>query len=163
MITITLKMSFDPCKLNGSLYLANRFIERVIKLIKNNGIHGIEVDIKPESNIIEEIRKISIKGKRNITIAIIQKYVCGYYGIPISSLNLKTRKREIVQARQIAMYFSKNLTKSSLATIGSQIGDKDHATVLHACKVVNNLYDTEKRYKLQIDELEKSLKYYEKS
>jgi chromosomal replication initiator protein len=56
------------------------------------------------------------------------------------------------------MYFSKNLTKSSLATIGSQIGDKDHATVLHACKTVNNLLETDKRFKVQIDEIEKRLK-----
>jgi len=70
----------------------------------------------------------------------------------------KTRKREIVQARQVAMYFSKNLTKSSLATIGAQIGGKDHATVLHACKTVNNLIDTDKRFRTQITEIEKKLK-----
>jgi chromosomal replication initiator protein len=63
-----------------------------------------------------------------------------------------------VQARQIAMYFAKNLTKSSLATIGSQIGGKDHATVLHACKTVNNLIDTDKRFRGYIDEIEKKLK-----
>ena len=71
----------------------------------------------------------------------------------------KTRKREIVQARQVAMYFSKNLTKSSLATIGSQIGGKDHATVLHACKTVNNLVETDKTFRNQIEELEKKLKF----
>ena len=73
-------------------------------------------------------------------------------------LQSNTRKREIVQARQIAMFFSKSLTKSSLATIGSQIGDKDHATVLHACKTVNNLIETDKRFRLQLDEIEKRLK-----
>jgi chromosomal replication initiator protein len=56
------------------------------------------------------------------------------------------------------MYFSKNLTKSSLALIGSQIGGKDHATVLHACKTVNNLLDTDKRFRLYIEEIEKKLK-----
>ena len=70
----------------------------------------------------------------------------------------KTRKREIVQARQVSMFFSKNMTKSSLASIGAQIGGKDHATVLHACKTVNNLIETDNRFRLQVDEIEKKLK-----
>ena len=65
---------------------------------------------------------------------------------------------EANQARQIAMYFSKILTKSSLATIGSQIGGKDHATVLHACKTVNNLSETDKRFRVFIEDIEKKLK-----
>jgi chromosomal replication initiator protein len=74
-------------------------------------------------------------------------------------LQSRTRKREIVQARQVAMYFSKSLTKSSLAKIGAQIGGKDHATVLHACKTVNNLMDTDKHFKSQIEDIEKKLKF----
>jgi chromosomal replication initiator protein len=73
-------------------------------------------------------------------------------------LQVKTRKREIVQARQVAMFFSKSMTKASLATIGSQIGGKDHATVLHACKTVNNLIETDKRFMQSIREIEKKLK-----
>jgi chromosomal replication initiator protein len=84
--------------------------------------------------------------------------VCNYYNIGLEQLQSKTRKREIVQARQVAMFFSKTLTKSSLATIGSQIGGKDHATVLHACKTVNNLIETDKRFRMQVDEIEKKLK-----
>ena len=84
--------------------------------------------------------------------------VGNYYNIGLEQLQSKTRKREIVQARQVAMFFSKTLTKSSLATIGSQIGGKDHATVLHACKTVNNLIETDKRFRLQVDEIEKKLK-----
>jgi chromosomal replication initiator protein len=63
-----------------------------------------------------------------------------------------------VQARQIAMYFSKNLTQSSLASIGSQIGGKDHATVLHACRTVTNLKEIDKNFRLSIDEIENKLK-----
>lgn len=58
----------------------------------------------------------------------------------------KTRKREIVEARQIAMSMSKLFTRASLATIGSEIGGKDHATVLHACKTINNLMDTDQKF-----------------
>ena len=57
----------------------------------------------------------------------------------VTTLQSKTRKRHIVQARQLAMFFAKKLTKASLANIGQQIGHRDHATVLHACKTVDNL------------------------
>jgi chromosomal replication initiator protein len=63
----------------------------------------------------------------------------------------------VVQARQIAMFFSKQFTKSSLANIGAQCGGKDHATVLHACKTVNNLIETDKQFKAYVDELEKKI------
>lgn len=95
---------------------------------------------------------------REVSIDYIQKVVCDYFNIAIEMINSKTRKREVVQARQIAMYFSKNLTKSSLAAIGLNCGNKDHATVLHACRTVNNLIDTDKRFKTYIDELEKKIK-----
>lgn len=107
----------------------------------------------------ERVKNIlsTIKGKKQITIDYIQKIVCEYFNLTIEQLHFKTRKREIVQARQIAMYFSKNLTKSSLATIGSKIGGKVHATVLHACKTVNNLSETDKKFRFQIEDLEKKL------
>lgn len=107
---------------------------------------------------IEMINKIVKQSKHEITIDYIQKIVCDYFNMPTDSLQSKTRKREIVQARQIAMYFSKTLTKSSLASIGAQIGNKDHATVLHACKTVNNLIDTDKHFRVDVEEIEKRLK-----
>ena len=107
---------------------------------------------------MELINKIIKQSKHEITIDYIQKIVCDYFNMTSDSLQSKTRKREIVQARQIAMFFSKSLTKSSLASIGAQIGQKDHATVLHACKTVNNLIDTDKQFKMDVDEIEKRLK-----
>jgi chromosomal replication initiator protein len=94
---------------------------------------------------------------REVSIDYIQKVVCDYFDLPIELLKSKTRKREVVQARQIAMYFAKSMTKSSLATIGMHCGGKDHATVLHACRTVNNLMDTDKRFRAYIEELEKKL------
>ena len=94
---------------------------------------------------------------REVSIDYIQKVVCDYFDIPVEIMKSKTRKREIVQARQLAMYFSKQLTKSSLAHIGKHCGNKDHATVLHACKTVNNLADTDKRFKGYISDIEKRL------
>ena len=95
---------------------------------------------------------------REISIDYIQKVVCDYFSLPLELINSKTRKREIVQARQLAMFFSKKHTKSSLATIGLHCGNKDHATVLHACRTVNNLLETDKRFRVYVEEIDKKLK-----
>ncbi len=94
---------------------------------------------------------------REVSIDYIQKVVCDYFELPIEMLKSKTRKREVVQARQISMYFSKKMTKSSLASIGAHCGGKDHATVLHACRTVLNLSETDKQFKVYLEDLEKRL------
>ena len=94
---------------------------------------------------------------REVSIEYIQKVVCDYFDLPIEMLKSKTRKREVVQARQISMYFSKKMTKSSLANIGAHCGGKDHATVLHACRTVVNLSETDKQFRHYLEELEKKL------
>lgn len=127
----------------------------MISLLAQATLNKREITLDLAKEMIDKLIKNT---KREISIDYIQKVVCSYFNVPVEMLQSNTRKREIVQARQIAMFFSKNLTKSSLATIGSQIGDKDHATVLHACKTVHNLLDTDKRFRIQIDEIEKRLK-----
>jgi len=77
--------------------------------------------------------------------------------LDVDTLQSKTRKRHVVQARQLAMFFAKKFTKSSLANIGSQIGDRDHATVLHACKTVDNLVSTDKQFKKFVEDINKKL------
>jgi len=127
----------------------------LISLLAQSTLNKKEITLDLTREMIDKLIKNT---KREISIDYIQKVVCSYFNIGVEQLQSKTRKREIVQARQVAMFFSKGLTKSSLATIGSQIGGKDHATVLHACKTVNNLIETDKRFRLQIDEIEKKLK-----
>ncbi|MGB4536808.1 MAG: helix-turn-helix domain-containing protein, partial [Tenuifilaceae bacterium] len=127
----------------------------LISLLAQSTLNRKQITIELASEIIEKLVKNT---KREISIDFIQKVVCDYFGLPNDVLHSKTRKREIVQARQIAMYFSKNLTKSSLSTIGSLIGNKDHATVLYACKTVNNLIDTDKHFKGQVEDIERKLK-----
>jgi chromosomal replication initiator protein len=94
---------------------------------------------------------------REVSMDYIHKIVCDYFNLPIELLKSKTRKREVVQARQIAMYFAKKMTKWSLASIGAQCGGKDHATVLHACRTVNNLAETDKQFRGYLEDLEKKL------
>jgi chromosomal replication initiator protein len=127
----------------------------LISLLAQSTLNKKEITLELTKEMIDKLIKST---KREVSIDYIQKVVCNFYNIGLDQIQSKTRKREIVQARQVAMFFSKTLTKSSLATIGSQIGGKDHATVLHACKTVNNLIETDKRFRLQVDEIEKKLK-----
>ena len=127
----------------------------LISLLAQSTLNRKEITLDLAKDMIDKLIKNT---KREISIDYIQKIVCNFFNIPLDHIQSKTRKREIVQARQVAMFFSKSMTKASLATIGSQIGGKDHATVLHACKTVNNLIETDKRFRLQIDEIEKKLK-----
>ena len=105
-------------------------------------------------NMLDKFVKNTV---REVSIDYIQKVVCDYFDIPIDIMKSKTRKREVVQARQIAMYFAKKFTKASLASIGTQIGRRDHATVLHACKTVDNLSFTDKQFRKYVEDLNQRL------
>ncbi len=96
--------------------------------------------------------------KSDIDIAKVQRSVCEYFNISREDMLSKSRKRQIVQARQIAMYLSRNLISNcSLATIGQEIGGKDHATVLHACTTVSDLMATDKVFKKYVTDIEAML------
>jgi chromosomal replication initiator protein len=127
----------------------------LISLLFLSTINKDEISLETARNVVDKLIK---KSHRELSVDFIQKTVCDYYGLEMESLQSKTRKREIVQARQIAMYFSKNLTNSSLSAIGSKIGKKDHATVLHACRTISNLIETDRDLKNQIREIESQLK-----
>ena len=124
----------------------------LISLLAQASLNKKEISIALAREMIDRFVKNTT---REVSIDYIQKVVCDYFELSIDTLKSKTRKRNIVQARQLAMYFSKQLTKSSLANIGARCGGKDHATVLHACKTVNNLVDTDKDFRSYVQELEK--------
>lgn len=126
----------------------------LISLLAQASLNKKKITIELAKQMIDKFVKNTT---REISIDYIQKVVCDYFDMPIDLLKSKTRKREIVQARQLAMYFSKQLTKNSLASIGAQCGNKDHATVLHACRTVNNLSETDKRFKTYVEDLRKKL------
>ncbi len=126
----------------------------LISLIAQSSLNKKSINLELARQMIDRFVKNSSK---ELTIDYIQKVVCDFYGLPLEQLHSKTRKREIVQARQIAMYFSKKHTKSSLVTIGQQCGNKDHATVLHACKTVANLMDTDKEFRANLLRIDQKL------
>ena len=126
----------------------------IISLIAQSSFNKKEVTIDLAKSVVEKFVK---NVKREVSIDYIQKVVSEYFQVDLDVLQSKTRKRHIVQARQLAMFFAKKMTKSSLAIIGSQIGDRDHATVLHACKTVDNLVATDKQFKKYVDDIQKKL------
>ena len=93
------------------------------------------------------VDKIVKNIKKEVTVEYIQEIVSEYFQLTVEELQSKTRKRHVVQARQLAMFFAKKYTKLSLANIGKLIGKRDHATVLHACKTVDNLNETDKQFR----------------
>jgi chromosomal replication initiator protein len=126
----------------------------LISLLAQSSLNKKAITLELAKQMIDKFVKNTA---REVSIDYIQKVVCDYFDLPIELLKSKTRKREVVQARQIAMFFAKKMTKSSLANIGMHCGGKDHATVLHACKTVNNLIDTDKRFRGYISDLEKKI------
>lgn len=126
----------------------------IISLIAQSSFNKREITIELAKQIVEKFVK---NVKREISIDFIQKVVSDYFQLDLDTLQSKTRKRHVVQARQLAMFFAKKYTKNSLANIGSQIGDRDHATVLHACKTVDNLVTTDKQFKKFVDDINKKL------
>ncbi len=127
----------------------------LISILAQSSLNKKAITLELAKQMIDKFVKSTA---REISIDYIQKVVCDYFNLSLDVINSKTRKREIVQARQLAMYFAKKHTKASLATIGLHCGNKDHATVLHACRTVNNLIDTDKQFRIYVEDLNKKIK-----
>ena len=124
----------------------------LISMMAQSSFNKKDITLELAREVVDKFVKNT---KREVSIDYIQKMVAEYFEMDVATLQSKTRKRHIVQARQLAMFFAKKYTKASLASIGSQIGKRDHATVLHACKTVDNLAETDKQFRKYIDDLNK--------
>ena len=121
-------------------------------LIANASFLGRKVTISLAKDILKVYVKLT---QKEITIDHIVRTVCEYYNIDEDTFNSSKRTRDVAQARQVAMYLAKQHTKAPLTVIGSSIGGRNHATVLHSCKAVADMMDTDKGFKTQITEIEK--------
>ncbi|MDR2382521.1 MAG: chromosomal replication initiator protein DnaA [Prevotellaceae bacterium] len=155
---------------NDGIVINDEVIEYLAVNISNNirELEGALVSLLAQSTLIkkeitidlvsEMLDKLVLTAKRDISIDEIKKTVCEFFELSHDKLLSNTKKREVAQARQIAMYLSKNHTKYSATQIGVQIGRKDHTTVLYACKVIQNLIDTDKSFRKTMQNLEKKLR-----
>lgn len=123
----------------------------LISLLAQSSLNKRDIDLELTKKVLRNFIKSSSK---EITIDVIQKMVCDYFDVPYEKLLQKTRKREIVQARQITMFLAKAFTKNSLKTIGEHFGGRDHTTVIHSCQTVKDLMDTDSLFKESVIELQ---------
>jgi chromosomal replication initiator protein len=113
----------------------------------------------PDLDLAKMVMRNFVKNvSLEISIESIQSLVCEFFDLNVDLLKAKTRKREVVQARQISMYFAKRLTKNSLKTIGEYFGGRDHSTVIHSCQTVEDLMETDRRFKGYVEEIQKKIK-----
>lgn len=126
----------------------------MISLLAQSSLNKREIDIELAKKVLRNFIKTSNK---EITIASIQKLVCDYFDVPYEKLLQKTRKREVVQARQISMFLAKAFTKNSLKTIGEHFGGRDHTTVIHSCQTVKDLMDTDALFRDGVTELQQKV------
>lgn len=126
----------------------------LISILAQSSFNKKEIDIDLAQQIVKNFVK---NANRELSIDSIQKIVTDYFRLPVEKLKEKTRKREIVQARQISMYFSKHYTKSSLKTIGLHFGGRDHSTVIHALHTVDDLMTTDKEFRRYVDDIKKKI------
>ncbi|MDU1889162.1 MAG: chromosomal replication initiator protein DnaA [Dysgonomonas sp.] len=128
----------------------------IVSIMAHSLVYNKEIDLPLARRVIgQAIKKIEAK---KITVSSIESVVCDFYNIKSELIHSASRKRQIVQARQVTMYLSKSYTEMSLAQIGSIIGKKNHATVLHACKTVKEQMEVDKVFREEIAEIEKKLK-----
>ena len=127
----------------------------LIKLLANASLNSKNIDLDLAR---KTVREIATDRKVNITIENITSLVCDSLKIDENKIRDKTRKKEIVFARQVAMFLSKELTKSSLKTIGLHFGGRDHSTVIHACSSIEESLSKDAYIKELIDNLRNKIK-----
>ena len=142
-------------------YIANnvrnniRELEGVMNsLMAQSLLNKKAVTIDMAKEIIDRFVRNTVK---EVSVEYIINIVCEYFKITPEQMALNTRKRQVVQARQVAMYLAKKYSNASLASIGQQCGKKDHATVHHACKTVANQLETDKQFKVMLADIEKKI------
>ena len=127
----------------------------IISIMAHATIYNRDIDLELAQRIV---KKVSHNENKPITVDGIIQAVCTHYNLDPSIIHTKSRKRDVVQARQVAMYLAKTHTDFSTARIGNLIGNRDHATVLHACKTIKALREVDKAFQVELDEIQAGLK-----
>jgi chromosomal replication initiator protein len=154
---------------NDGIELPEDVIDYVASRVKSNvrEMEGLFISLIAQSSLNKKaitldlarqlVERFVHNSTQEVSIEFIVNEVCNHLNIPIEVFYSKSKKREMVQARQLAMHFAKKYTKCSLAAIGQQCGGKDHATVIHALKTVANLLETDKQFRTLATEIEKNI------
>lgn len=142
-------------------FLANKITSNVRelegalnKVIAHSTLIGKEITLENTREILRDLLRAN---ERIVTIDEIQKKVASRYNIKVSDMSSSSRAREIARPRQLAMYLAKILTPKSLAEIGKKFGKKDHTTVIHAVKKVEELCENDQEFNEEVELLTKIL------
>ncbi|WP_022836203.1 chromosomal replication initiator protein DnaA [Salisaeta longa] len=126
----------------------------LIRLLAHSTLHQRELDIDLAKDVLRDL----IQDRQvNLSVEEIQRIVCDYLDVEEDLIRAKTRKREVVRARQIAMYFCKQLTQHSLKTIGLHFGGRDHSTVIYANNTVEDQIETDTQFRNMVEDLQRKI------
>jgi len=122
----------------------------LIRLLAHATLHQRDLDLALAKEVLHDLVEDE---QVSLTIEEIQRIVCEYMNIEEDRVRGKTRKREVVRARQVAMYFCKEFTQNSLKTIGLHFGGRDHSTVIHANNTVEDQMETDEQFRSTVEEI----------
>jgi chromosomal replication initiator protein len=154
---------------NDGIELPNDVVDYVASRVKGNirEMESLIISLIAQSSLNKKaitmdlarqlIERFVSNSTQEVSVEYIVNVVCNHLNVTIEDFNSKSKKREIVQARQLAMYFARKLTELSLDVIGNQCGRRNHATVVHAIKTIENLLDTDKQFRALANEIEKKI------
>jgi len=126
----------------------------LITLVAQSTLNKKEIDLNLAKSVVKQFVS---QVNKEITVDNIKLLVADYFELPVEKLQGKTRKRDVVIARQLSMYLAKSYTNSSLKVIGDKFGGRDHSTVIYSVKAVQDLMDTDLVFKDKVAELEKQV------
>lgn len=129
----------------------------MIRLGAHSSLTGKTITVDMAKDVLKDL---IFDEEKALTIEYIQKTVCEYFGLKVQDIKARKRTRDIAFPRQVAMYLSKKLTESSLNEIGKNFGGKDHSTVIHACKLIEERRQKDDELDKKIDYLIKKIRSY---
>ncbi|MDF3033390.1 MAG: chromosomal replication initiator protein DnaA, partial [Alphaproteobacteria bacterium] len=124
------------------------------RIIAHATLVGREISLETTHEVLRDLLKAN---DRRVTIEDIQKRVAEYYGIKISDMQSARRSQNVARPRQVAMYLAKALTSRSLPEIGRKFGGRDHTTVLHAVRKVEEVRTQDREFSDDLDILRRTL------
>ncbi|MDA8079523.1 MAG: chromosomal replication initiator protein DnaA [Nitrospiraceae bacterium] len=127
----------------------------LIRIAAQSSLTGEPISLETTRKVLRDIIQ---DDARPITVESVQKIVCDFYNITLSDIKARRRTKEIALPRQVAMYLSKQVTNASLNDIGKNFGGKDHATVIYACKQVEERKTKDETFNRMIDNLLQKIK-----
>lgn len=126
----------------------------IVKLLAAHSLDDQEIDLQFTKSTLKDIIRYNAK---QLTLETIEKAVCSFFSITPNDLKGKSKKKEIAVVRQIAMYLSKEMTDSSLKTIGLHFGGRDHSTVIHAINTIEKKIGLSNEERKKVEELRKRI------